>query len=227
MAEQSAESKEALLSLYSRLGVVHVNRDRGIVVRGVEGIAAPRPMTHVLLQNILHDLHVDVARIIINDLRNNTFYAAILLRQGPHTFTIDARPSDAIALALGVKAPIFVSQKVLGAAGTVNLSRPARPPRLTKKFGMHLQSLDTSLAAVFHLTTTDGVLVAFVETGSRAEHYGIRRGDVITDANGAYIKTVQDFLDLFSTQEMGRELVLQITRDQQARTVRLPLASVE
>ena len=197
------------------------------IARAMEGIVVPRPMTHALLQNILHDLDVDVARIIINDLRNNTFYASILLRRGPHTLTIDARPSDAIALALGVKAPIFVTQKVLGSAGTVTLSRPPMPAHFTKKFGMHLQSLDTNLAEVFRLITTDGVLVAYVEAGSQAERHGIRRGDVITDVNGAYIKDMQDFLKILTNQEIGQELVLQIQREQHARTVRLPLVALE
>ncbi|MGQ4807124.1 hypothetical protein NKDENANG_00466 [Candidatus Entotheonellaceae bacterium PAL068K] len=197
------------------------------IVRTMEGIVAPRPLTYVLLQNILRDLDVDVVRIIITDLRNNVFFASILLRQGPNTFTIDARPSDAIALALGVKAPIFVAQKVLGSAGTVTLSRPPIPQRLTKKFGMHLQSLNTNLAEVFHLTTTDGVLVAYVEAGSQAERHGIRRGDVITDVNGAHIKDIQGFLEVFSNQASAQELVLQLLRDQHVRTVRLPLAGLE
>jgi bifunctional DNase/RNase len=197
------------------------------IARAMEGIPTPRPMTHMLMQNVLHDLRVRVDRIVINDLRNNTFYASIFLQQGSKTLTVDARPSDAIALALGVKAPIFVSKHVLGAVRTVTISDSASPQHATKKFGMHLQSLDAALAGAFHLTDTDGVLVAFVEAGSQAERYGIRRGDVITDADGRHVKNLQELLQIFTAKQVGQNLVLQVTRDRQARMVRLFLASLE
>src|SRR4029450_11038821 len=72
------------------------------------GVSPPRPLTHVLLHNILVNLNVKVGRVIITDMQEDTFYAIILLRQGNKTLTVDARPSDAIALALHVRAPVFV-----------------------------------------------------------------------------------------------------------------------
>lgn len=197
------------------------------IVRAMEDISTPRPMTHTLLQNILSDLQVEVSRIVIRDLRSNTFYASIALRQGPKTLMIDARPSDAIALALNVKAPIFVATKVLGSVRTVNLSISPSPQHATKKFGMHLQKLDATLAGAFHLSNTDGVLVAFVETGSQAERHGIRRGDVITDADGKQIHSLQDLLDVFNIKQVGQVLILQVTRDQQAHTIRLFVTALE
>lgn len=197
------------------------------IARAMEDISTPRPMTHTLLQNILSDLQVEVSRIVIRDLRRNTFYASIVLRQGPKTLTIDARPSDAIALALNVKAPIFVANKVLGSVRTVSLSVSSPPRHATKKFGMHLQKLDATLAGAFHLANTDGVLVAFVETGSQAERHGIRRGDVITDADGKQIHNLQDLLEIFNIKQVGQVLVLRVTRDQQAHTIRLSLATLE
>src|SRR5215204_1994955 len=74
----------------------------------IENVTLPRPMTHDLLRNVIADLRGEVQRIIVSDLRHNTFYATIeLLVQGERV-AIDARPSDAIALALRAKAPIFV-----------------------------------------------------------------------------------------------------------------------
>jgi hypothetical protein len=197
------------------------------IVRALEGIPSPRPMTHTLLQNILNDLHVKVARIVINDLRSNTFYASIFLLRGSDTVIVDARPSDAIALALGVKAPIFVTKKVLGSIRTVPLSVPSSSRSTTKKFGMHLQSLDDALAEAFHLLTTEGVLVAFVEAGSQAERYGIRRGDVITNVDGRHISNLQELLEIFDTKEVGEDVVLQVVRERQARTIRMSLATHE
>ena len=87
----------------------------------MEGVSTPRPLTHVLLHNILVDLNVKIGRVIITDMQEDTFYATILLRQGNKTLTIDARPSDAIALALHVHAPVFATKKLLDAVRTVTL----------------------------------------------------------------------------------------------------------
>ena len=83
----------------------------------IENVATPRPMTHDLLRNVIGDLNARVQRIVVSDLRENTFYALIYLALGRDVVAVDARPSDAIALALRVKAPIFVAEKVLDSAG--------------------------------------------------------------------------------------------------------------
>ena len=77
----------------------------------MERITTPRPMTHDLIRNILEGLKAKVSRIVVNDLRDNTFYAVIFLAVNGAEVAIDSRPSDAIALALRVKAPIFVAEK--------------------------------------------------------------------------------------------------------------------
>ncbi|MDL1956426.1 MAG: bifunctional nuclease family protein [Candidatus Desulfofervidus auxilii] len=79
----------------------------------LEEIKFSRPMTHDLLKNILDTIGAKVERIVVCDLRENTYYALIYLTVGERKYEIDARPSDAIALALRVKAPIFVDEKVL------------------------------------------------------------------------------------------------------------------
>jgi bifunctional DNase/RNase len=76
-----------------------------------------RPLTHDLLDSILKDLGAEVVRVEIDDLVENTFLAAVVLRHDGRYSRIDARPSDAIALALGAGAPIYVSRKVLARAG--------------------------------------------------------------------------------------------------------------
>jgi bifunctional DNase/RNase len=197
------------------------------IARTLDGVLTPRPMTHALLKNILTDLQVEVVRIIINDLRRDTFYASIALRQGATTLTIDARPSDAIALALDVKAPIFVTQKVLGSVRTVTLSAPPPLQHSAKKLGMHLQNLDATLAGLFRLAKPEGVLVSFVEAGSPAERHGVHRGDVITDVDGKHVKSLQDLLAIFKDKKVGRDVVLHVTRDQHPLKLRLALVPLE
>lgn len=79
----------------------------------IEKVAPPRPMTHDLLRNVINQLGGQVERVIVTDLRENTFFAVIeIILNGEHTL-IDARPSDAIALALRVDCPIFIREEIL------------------------------------------------------------------------------------------------------------------
>src|SRR6476620_10829873 len=88
----------------------------------IENIATPRPMTHDLLRNVIHDLKAEVEKIVVCDLQENTFYALIYLSLNGDTVAIDARPSDAIALAFRPRAPIFVEDVVIDNAKPVDFS---------------------------------------------------------------------------------------------------------
>jgi bifunctional DNase/RNase len=79
-------------------------------------------MTHDLLKSILDGLGVTVQQVVVNDLKDNTFFAVIELNHNGTIINIDARPSDAIALALRVNAPIFVTEKVVSQAKSVEIS---------------------------------------------------------------------------------------------------------
>ena len=82
----------------------------------LEKISPPRPLTHDLMKNLLESIEVNVARIVVNDLRENTYYALINISNDGDAREIDARPSDAIALALRMHAPIFVEDSVMNRA---------------------------------------------------------------------------------------------------------------
>ena len=90
----------------------------------LEQVPTPRPMTHDLIKNILEGIHASVVRIVVNDLRDSTFYATIFLSLHEQEFCIDARPSDAIAIALRAKAPIFVALDVIERVGTTDVNAP-------------------------------------------------------------------------------------------------------
>ena len=79
----------------------------------IENVTTPRPMTHDLLRNVIHDLKADILKIVVSDLKENTFYALIHLQVNGEPLAVDARPSDAIALALRARAPIFVEESVI------------------------------------------------------------------------------------------------------------------
>jgi bifunctional DNase/RNase len=105
----------------------------------MENVATPRPMTHDLLRNIITDLDGTVERIVVSDLKDNTFYAVIHLLVRGDRVAVDARPSDAIALALRTRAPILVEESVIDNAKNVDFaSERADNDRLQK----WLESLD-------------------------------------------------------------------------------------
>ncbi|MDR3773526.1 MAG: bifunctional nuclease family protein [Terracidiphilus sp.] len=93
----------------------------------IEKMQAPRPMTHDLTRNVIRHLNAELERVVITELRNDTFLAVLWLRQGEEAVTIDARPSDAIALALRADCPIYVSEQVLQTA-KLNTSGPPEGP---------------------------------------------------------------------------------------------------
>jgi bifunctional DNase/RNase len=88
----------------------------------IENVTPQRPMTHDLLNNVIHDLKADIKKVVVSDLKENTFYALIHLSIAGETMVIDARPSDAIALALRARAPIYVEDSVIDNAKTVDLA---------------------------------------------------------------------------------------------------------
>lgn len=92
----------------------------------IEKISTPRPMTHDLIKNILDGLDASINNIFVSELKDNTFYALISVQIGGVNVDIDSRPSDAIAVALRVGAPILVAQKVIDEARTFDVSPDAK-----------------------------------------------------------------------------------------------------
>ena len=84
--------------------------------RRLKGLKPPRPMTHDLIDGVIIGLNAKIEKIVINDLRDHTFYAKIFLSSNGDTIDIDARPSDAIALCVATKAPIYVADHVFDKA---------------------------------------------------------------------------------------------------------------
>ncbi len=91
------------------------------ISRGLEDVVTLRPMTHDLMKQILDTFQASLTRVVINDLKENTFYANLYLNVNGTEQVVDSRPSDAIALAVRVKAPIFVADSVIQATKELGL----------------------------------------------------------------------------------------------------------
>ena len=85
----------------------------------LQGVQIARPMTHDLLKTLIKEMGGKVSHVVVNDLRNETFYARIVLDVNGHSLELDSRPSDAIALAVRVRVPIFVDEDVMDNAAIV------------------------------------------------------------------------------------------------------------
>jgi len=106
----------------------------------MEKVPTPRPMTHDLLKNLLGKLEARIQKIVITELKENTFYAVIhLLHQG-EAVAVDSRPSDAIALALRAEAPIFVEEDVIARSKNAEMARDAGESDRLRQW---LEKLDT------------------------------------------------------------------------------------
>jgi hypothetical protein len=102
----------------------------------LQGVSVPRPLTHDLLNSIVNALGASVNSIIVSDLKNDTFYAKIILNIDGQQMEVDSRPSDAIALAVRVDAPIYADEGVLEKAGILldkETGKPIAPERTDEK----------------------------------------------------------------------------------------------
>jgi len=100
----------------------------------MEKITTPRPMTHDLLKNLLEELQTRVERVVINELKDNTFFARIHLTRGDRSWSVDSRPSDAIALALRTRSEIFVEEAVLEKSKSLRVEGSETDPERLKKW---------------------------------------------------------------------------------------------
>jgi hypothetical protein len=106
------------------------------IALALEGAPVPRPLSHDLMRNILESLNTNLEQVVIHDIKDSTFFAKLVVRTNGELQEIDARPSDGIALALRVPAPIFVSDKIVLEEAATTEKRPANDTEMArfKKF---------------------------------------------------------------------------------------------
>ena len=119
---------ETLLPIW--VGIFEANA----IALQIEKIDTPRPMTHDLVKNLLRQLEAEVVKVVVTELKDNTFYALIHLKVMDKTVMIDCRPSDAIAIALRTDSPIYVADDVINRSRNVTLSKDRLDPDEVKKW---------------------------------------------------------------------------------------------
>jgi bifunctional DNase/RNase len=177
----------------------------------LDHVTTPRPLTHDLIRNIIQGLGATLQRVTITDLRSNTYFAVLFLGFKGQDLQIDARPSDAIAIALRMKAPIYASTQVLAKSKALPpLNAPAK--ELQKRAGIQAQDLTAEVAALLDIPAQRGVLVVDVANGSAAMNAGIQRGDVITKADDQTVQSVQELEMLVQSRKRETRIKLEVIK---------------
>ena len=177
-----------------------------------------RPLTHDLMFMMLENLNARVESITINGLEESTYTAKIKIKSNGETKSIDARPSDAIALALRTASPIYAMPHLL------ERNAPARDSGLAfqakiKSWGFTVQAISGNLRRYFDGQA--GVLVTALVPDGRAANGGLRVGDIITGIGGHSMETLQEFTDLIAGRQTNDALDMQVKRDDRSISVRL------
>ncbi|MBI4514859.1 MAG: bifunctional nuclease family protein [Deltaproteobacteria bacterium] len=153
----------------------------------MEGIDPPRPLTHDLMKLALEQAGVEFERVVIQDLKDSTYYARIYLHSGRKAMELDSRPSDAIALALRFHKPIFVTRTLLQRDLAIDLRQAGLSAGAWTRAGITMQDLTAELAEYFGLPAGRGVLVSDVNEAARTE---LKRGDIILEIDGVDVDGV-------------------------------------
>ena len=155
----------------------------------LDGVASPRPMTHDLIKNVLDEVGVELLKVVITELHQNTYHAHLVLRWHGDDIEIDSRPSDAIALAVRFDQPIFIAAALLEQGNVIDIRGVSGSGTVTLG-GVTVQGLSEELAEHFRLPPGEGVLVSNVAREARSP---LRRGDIILEVDGSPVQGLIDF----------------------------------
>ncbi len=186
------------------------------ILLALHGIKPERPLTHDLVRSIIGQTGNRVDRIEIGDVRDEIYYATIFMDGG--RYTIDSRPSDAIALAMNMNAPIYVNNKLFESAPATGLAPGGKIPDTAHALGLTVEQLTPELASAFGDPSGRGVLVS--EVDSSAQKAGVARGDIVVKIGTSDVKALEDFNQQAAKVRNGGA-TLTLSRDGASRTVTL------
>jgi uncharacterized protein len=151
-------------------------------------------------------------------MRDEIYYATIYMDGG--RYTIDSRPSDAIALAMGMHAPIYVNDKLFESSSTLGLGTGGKIPDTARALGLTVQQFTPELASAFGAPNARGVLVSEVDPS--AKKAGVAPGDVVISVDGHEITALEDFNRQAASVKSGT-VTLTLNRGGSSQTVTLPV----
>jgi hypothetical protein len=188
----------------------------------LEGTENFRPLTHDLLAGVVDRLDGTVIRVMITHIKDNVFYATLVIKKNKDLIEVDARPSDSIVMALKFDAPIYLDRSLFEIMSIpVEDPRGGMPGDIGKNYGLSIQEITPELARYMSLKSAEGVMVSAVRPGSQADKDGIRVGDILIEINGQNLQDVNAVQTLVA--ESDGDLKAQLIRDQQTLVITLRL----
>jgi bifunctional DNase/RNase len=169
----------------------------------LEGIEPARPLTHDLLKSVMDRVGMSLQRVVIRELRDDTYYATLVLLWEGNEVEMDSRPSDAIALAVRFGQPIYVNRALLESRAAVALGGDSAAPKTVG--GVTVQTLSAALADYFAVPAGQGVIVAGVDGAATA----LQRGDVVLEIDGTPVRNAGDFAAKVRARRSGADLAVQ------------------
>lgn len=179
---------------------------------GLQDVTPPRPLTHDLMKRMLDLLNARVERVVISDLKENTYYATLNLRAGRKTWEVDSRPSDAVAIALKFDAPLFLSRALVEKGVLVDLRSPSAESPLERMYGFVVQDLSPEVARYFEFGKEKGVIVTEVTPGGPAEEAGLRKGDIVVRLGRRSVEGRQDLQNALGEEDKSESIDIEIYR---------------
>ncbi len=177
----------------------------------LRGLQSPRPLTNQLLGTVLARTGNAVDRVEITEVRDEIYYARIILDHG--RYALDSRPSDAIALAMTVNAPIYVASELMHPMSAT--AGAATAPIVATKLGVTVQELTPDLANYFGIAIGTGAVIAdFTDEAGKS---GLQRGDILVAVNGRTIRTPDNFAH--TTIAPGARIGMTVRRGKATQTI--------
>ncbi len=193
------------------------------IMRSLQGVEMPRPMTHDLMANLLKEMGGELVQVNIDDLRDSTYYGKLLLRVGDEEELriLDTRPSDGMALALRTGAPIHVANQIIEEAPDILFVPLDEGEQVVSTLGVTVIRPTPDHFAQFDLPDREGVLV--VEVAGEARRRGLERGDLIIQAGDQPVKAPMEFFEAVQAVEPGGEIRLRYLRGETEKEIELPV----
>ena len=173
----------------------------------LEGVEPQRPLTHDLLEDVIVKAEGEIRQIVVTHARDNIYFASIFLQRPDKLIEIDARPSDALVLALKFKAPVYVTRDLFE-----NMSLPLKSDEARdESYGLTLQEVTPDLANYLALESSKGAMVAGVLEGSQAALDGLRIGDIIVEIEDRIVEDLDFFENVFKASK--QPLIIKVYRN--------------
>jgi uncharacterized protein len=192
------------------------------ILLALHNVKPDRPLTQDLLRSVIEETGNRLDRILISEMRDEVFYAKIYLDKGK--VTIDSRPSDAIALAMASKVPIYVNSSLFEDTSNGDMIPSGKVPKTQRALGMTVEQITPELAEYFGGSGA-GVLVS--EVDESAKKAGVARGDIVMRVGNHLVQGLDKFGEEVAAAKGQDTLRLTILRDGTARTVTIGNRSAE